>query len=94
MASNVINFINSHSITIIDHSQYSPDLALCDYWLFDYIKQNLDDEESGAESLTTSITNLLKNTPHKEYLKIFNKYIIRLENCILAEGDFFEHYMK
>ncbi len=38
---NVINFLNNEGITIIDYLPYSPDLALCDFRLFDYIKQRL-----------------------------------------------------
>jgi len=87
------NFINSSGIMLIDHPPYSPDLAPCDYWLFDYVKRNLNDEKD-AESLTKSITRLLKNTPHSEYLKTFDKYVERLEMCISVEGDYFEHIMK
>ena len=41
-----------------------------------------------------SITFILNNLPKKEYQKTFDKYIERLENCIIAEGDYFEHFMK
>lgn len=69
------NSIESSGMTVIDHPQYSPDIAPCDYWLFNYIKERLDDETL-IESLTKSITKILKNTPHQEYLKTFNKYCI------------------
>ena len=38
---NVRKFIESNGVIEIDHPPYSPDLAFCDYWLFDYIKQRL-----------------------------------------------------
>jgi len=93
IASNTRNFIESSGIIEIDHPPYSPDLAPCDYWLFDYIKRNLEDEESD-QTLVKSITRILKNIPHSEYLKTFKKYIERLELCIMAEGDYFEHFLK
>ena len=42
----------------IDHPPYSPDLAPCDFWLFDYIKERLDDEPC-AKTLATFVTNIL-----------------------------------
>lgn len=90
---NVRNFLESKGLKEIDHPPYSPDLAPCDFWLFDYIKERLDDEES-AETLATSITNILASIPASEYQITFKKYIERLELCVLAEGDYFEHFMK
>jgi histone-lysine N-methyltransferase SETMAR len=90
---NVRNFLQSKGLKEIDHPPYSPDLAPCDFWLFDYIKERLDDEES-PETLATSIANILSSIPTSEYRKTFKKYIERLELCVLAEGDYFEHFMK
>ena len=91
--SNTRNFIESSGVIEIDHPPYSPDLSPCDYWLFDYIKKNLGDEEN-EETLAKSITKVVKNIPHSEYIKTFEKYKERLELCIIAEGDYFEHFMK
>jgi len=77
----------------IDHPPYSPDLAPCDYWLFDYIKQHLGDQQD-EKSLIKSITKIVKEIPHKEWIKTFNKYIERLEKCVDVEGSYFEHLMK
>lgn len=90
---NVRSFLESKGLKEIDHPPYSPDLAPCDFWLFDYIKERLDDEEN-AESLAKSITKILHSIPVSEYKKTFKKYIERLELCVLAEGDYFEHFMK
>ena len=59
----------------------------------DDIKKNLGDEEN-EETLAKSITKVVKNIPHSEYIKTFEKYKERLELCIIAEGDYFEHFMK
>jgi len=88
--SNVRNFLESKGLRTIDHPAYSPDLAPCDYWLFDYIKERLDDELN-AETLADSVTKVLSSIPHSEYQKTFKKYVERLEFCVLAEGDYFEH---
>ena len=91
--SNTRNFINSSGIIEIDYPPYSPDLAPCDFGLFDYIKKHLDDEID-QESIEKAIIDILKNIPRNEYLKTFRKYKERLEYCLLAEGDYFEHLMK
>ena len=62
------------------------DSTPCDYWLFNYIKDRLDDEIN-AETLARFITNILWNIPDSEHCKTVRKYIERLELCILAEGD-------
>lgn len=87
------SFIEEQGVTEIDHPPYSPDLAPCDYWLFDYIKQHLEDVTS-SETLVTAITAIMKKIDKKEYFKTFQKYVERLEYCILVEGDYFEHLLK
>ena len=70
-----------------DNTPYSPDLAPSDYWLFDYIKQHLDDEKD-SNSLLKSLTDRLKKTPKSEFIKTLkNIYKERLELCIEVEGD-------
>ncbi len=87
------SFIEQQGVTEIDHLPYSPDLVLCDYWLFDYIKQRLGDV-SDSEMLGKAITAIMININKKDYLKTFEKYIERIEYCILVEGDYVEHLLK
>lgn len=91
-----ISFIESNGIKLIDHPPYSPDLAPCDYWLFDFLKSRLNDMEEfeSADKLAKSVSKLLSAIPHSEYIKTFNKYVERLEYCINVEGDYFEHLHK
>ena len=89
----VTEYLNEQNFTIIDHPPYSPDLAPSDFWLFDYIKQRLDDHTS-AESLVNQITRILESIPREEYQKTFNKWIERMELCLLNNGDYFEHLIK
>ena len=89
----VYEYVRSHGIQTIDHPPYSPDLAPCDFWLFDHIKSRLGDEED-SESLAKSVTKILNNTDKKEYRKAFERYVERLQLCIETEGDYFEHIIK
>ncbi len=44
--------------------------------------------------LKRQITAILKNVPKYEYLKTFQKYLERLQDCINNQGDYFEHLIK
>ena len=90
---NVRNFLENQGIGLVEHPPYSPDLAPCDFWLFDYIKRELDDHES-AESLEKQITKIVKSIPKKEYQKTFEKWVERMQFCVDIEGDYFEHIIN
>ena len=77
----VYNFLEKHGVKLIKHPPYSPDLAPCDFWLFDFIKRNLESYED-EESLFSAVTAILRNIPEKEYRKAFEKWIERMELCI------------
>ena len=89
----VKTYLESEGITTIDHPPYSPDLAPCDFWLFDKIKQQLTDHET-AESLKEQITEILDLIPRNEFAKTFQKYLERMQLCVDNKGEYFEHLMK
>jgi hypothetical protein len=64
----VTEHLKKAGITINRHPPYSPDLALSNYWLFDRIKQELDDHQE-VESQKRQITKILKNIPKTDYKK-------------------------
>ncbi|XP_065664660.1 histone-lysine N-methyltransferase SETMAR-like [Hydra vulgaris] len=89
----VTNCLNQAGITIIRHQPYSPDLAPSDYWLFDLIKKNLDDD-TDVKSQKTRITKLLQSIPKEVYKKTFDKWLERMQLCIDNDGHYFEHLIK
>ena len=91
--SDVINYLTEECINIMPHPLYSPDLAPYDYWLNDYIKQNLTDQPN-EKSLTRAVSNLIKNIPEEEFKKTFDKLLERMEVCINNHDDYFEHLIK
>ena len=60
----VYNFLEKHGVKLIKHPPYSPDLAPCDFWLFDFIKRNLESYED-EESLLSAVTAILRNIAEK-----------------------------
>jgi histone-lysine N-methyltransferase SETMAR len=89
----VTTYLNDEKISIIRHPPYSPDLAPCDFWLFDEIKGRLRDARS-QKSLQIQITKILSSIPKEEYQKAFNKWVERMELCVEHNGEYFEHLIK
>ena len=65
MLNNTRKFIQVSGIIEIDHPPFLPDLAQCDYWLFDYLKKYLEGQVDQT-SLVMPITKLLKKIPKEK----------------------------
>ncbi|CAF3823307.1 unnamed protein product [Rotaria sp. Silwood1] len=89
----VTNYLESEGITIIKHPPYSPDLAPCGFWLFDFIKQNIPDQ-SDSQSLHQAVSDFMNSLSKEEYRKTFDKRIQRMRLCVDNRGDYFEHLME
>ena len=90
---NVDNFLRLNCIIKIQQLPYSPDLAPCDFWLFDILKQELT-SHANAQSLNKQITKILSELDRKEYANIFHKWLERMQCYINNKGDYFEHLLK
>ncbi|CAF1194271.1 unnamed protein product [Didymodactylos carnosus] len=90
----VIDYLTEEGIEIILHPPYSPDLAPCDFWLNDYIKINLADQENEESLARPFFWNFVNNIPEKEFKKTFDKLLERMKLCINNNGDYFEHLIK
>lgn len=89
----VQTYLEEQNLQIMEQPPYSPDLAPSDFWLFDYIKQQLEDHTS-VESLMRQITKILHSTPKAEFRKTFDKWLERMQLCIDNQGNYFEHIIK
>lgn len=87
----VKNFIIIEKMPLICHPPYSPVLAPCDFWLFNYVMSRLEDFVD-AESLKLAVTEVLENIPHEDYVKTFSKWKERIELCLKHKGEYFEHH--
>ena len=89
----VSEYLPSESITTIPHPPNSPDLAPCDFWLFDLIKRDLSDQND-AQSSHNAVTEFMYSLSTEEYRKTFDKWIERMQLCVDNHGHYFEHLMK
>lgn len=93
VALEVKNFLKDEGLAVMPHPPYSPDLSPCDFWLFDYIKRNLEDHQN-KDSLFKAVSKIIENIPEKEYKKAFDKLLERMQLCIDNKGEYFEHLLK
>lgn len=89
----VISYLVLEGMKIMPHPPNSPDLAPCDFWLFDLIKENLADQKD-SESLRSAVNEFMYSLSKEEYKKTFDKWLQRMQLCVDNEGDYFEHLMK
>ena len=77
-------------IKTVPHPPYSPDLALCDFWLFPKLKEKLrgcryETIEEMKEAVTKVIDTLTQEDFHGAFQKLLEWY-----KYIAAGGDCFE----
>jgi hypothetical protein len=91
MALSVHELLVSKQITMLEHPPYSPDLALCDFFLFPLIKKrlkgtNFDDAEDIQNNAMTALTAI----PQYEFLKCFEGWKKQWTLYIISQGNYFE----
>ncbi|EFN80741.1 hypothetical protein EAI_09084, partial [Harpegnathos saltator] len=81
-------FLIKHGIVQLRQPLYSPDIVLCDFWLFLKLKHPLkgnkakcDEEAVGYESCWYQ-----KN----DFQDCFRKWVHRWQKVIVSEGNYFE----
>jgi predicted acetyltransferase len=84
-------FLVKYKMAVIPHRPYSPDLALCDFFLFKKMKLKLKGcwfdtiEEIQAES-----QRVLDTVTEKDLQEAFHKWRRRWDWCLRAGGNYFE----
>ena len=73
-------------IKTVPHATYSPDLALCDFWLFPKLSGCHETIEKIKEAVTKVIDTLTQEDIHGAFQKLLERY----NKSIAAGGDYFE----
>ena len=87
----VREFLAKHSIKFIPQAPYSLDMAPCDFFLFNRLKN----PQRGIYFDTIDIMKqkslqVLKDISKHEYEKCFQDWIKRWHMCITSHGEFFQ----
>ena len=72
-------------IKTVPQPPYSPDLGLCDFWLFPKLRGCYETIEEMKEAMMKVIDTLTQEDFHGAFQKLLERY-----KCILAGGDYFE----
>jgi hypothetical protein len=87
----VREFSAKKSIMKLDHPPYSPNLALCNFWLFPKLRTALKGHKfSHTADMQGHATKILQSIPEEEFQKCFEQCKHRLTKCIGAQGDYCE----
>ena len=74
-------------IKTVAQPPYSPDLALCDFWLFPKIRGCCYET---IEEMKEAVTKVIDTPTQEDFHGAFQKLLKRYNKCISAGGDYFE----
>ena len=82
----VQQFLAKHGTAPLQQLPYSPDLAPCDFFLFQRIKKALKGHRFEAtEDIKRNSTKTLLDIPKEEFAKCFQQWQKRWAKCVAAE---------
>ena len=84
-------FLAKHSITVLPHPPYSPDLAPCVFFLFPMLKRPLKGRRfETIPETNANATKGPKGIKKEAYLNCFRKWKHRRDKCVRWEGEYYE----
>jgi transposase len=87
----VSEFLAKHSIPVVPHPPYSPDLAPCDFFIFPRLKSTLKGKRfQDVSEIQLNATRQLQAIPRQAYQTCVEKWKDRWIRCIQSGGSYFE----
>jgi len=87
----VQQFLAKHSTAQLQQPPYSPDLALCDFYLFPRLTKVLKGHQFEAtEDIKRNSMKTLLDIPNEEFAKCFQQRQTHWAKCVAAEGNYVE----
>ena len=74
-------------INTVRHPPYSPDPALCDFWLFPKLRGC---RYETIEDMKEAVTKVIDTLTQEDFHGAFQKLLERYNKCIAAGGAYFE----
>jgi len=76
---------------VCPHPPYSPDLALCDFWLFPKVKMTMNGKHfESIQDVEAATTVQLKTLMKEDFQNCFRNWQERWDKCVRSEGEYFE----
>ena len=76
-------------IETVPHPPYSPELALCDFWLFPKLRSCRYER---IEGMKEAVTKVIDTLTQEDFHEAFQKLLERYNNFIAVRGDYFKGY--
>ena len=90
-AISVHQFLAKNNMTHLPHASYSPDHALCDFFLFLRMKRDMKGQRfDDVEAVKKKTRQELSAITTDEFKKCFQEWDRRLDKCIMCNGEYFE----
>jgi hypothetical protein len=78
-----VNIKFKHNVTVLPHPLYSPDLSLCDFFLFPRLKKMLKGRrDENIEAIQSAVTMELTGIPKEAFSSCFQDLQTRWQQCI------------
>ena len=74
-------------INTVPQPHYSPDLTLCDFWLFPKL---IGCRYETIEEMKEAVTKPIDTLPQEDFRGAFQKSLERYNKCVEAGGDYLE----
>ncbi|MEE2373769.1 transposase [Klebsiella pneumoniae] len=85
-------YLAENKIKVIEHPPYSPDLPMCDFWLFFELKKHLRGKRfQSEEEIDIAVTSYFDSIPKDSWLNTFKLWKERMVKSIIVNGNYFEH---
>jgi histone-lysine N-methyltransferase SETMAR len=89
----VVEYLAQHKVATLPQPPYSPDLAPPDFFLFPRIKSTLKGKHHGSvETVQQAVTRELNSIPVPAFLEAYENWKTRWQQCVDAEGCYFEKF--
>jgi histone-lysine N-methyltransferase SETMAR len=90
-AKNVTKFLAGNGMKRTPHWRYSPDLAPCDFYLFEYLKGRLADASfEEPDQLLQEIDAIFQSLEKATLERVFQEWMDRLAQCRVVLGSLVE----
>jgi len=90
-ALSVREFPAKKNIPVLPHPPYSPDLALCDFYLFPKLKLKLKGHHFGKiENIQQTVTDDLNTLTDNDFRYCYDQWKKRWNRCVTSQGSYFE----
>lgn len=87
----VKQFLACNGTTVLEHPPYSPDLAPCDFFMFDRLKEPMRGDHLGSlERIKAESARILRCFSETDFQKCYQSWERRWRRCIVSQGEYFE----